>query len=99
MSFSRLPAVKKAPCLVQKKQIFGPSYFVTAFFYILLNGVTKIIKTVGFKQIKSYLLKRNIKKKTETVFATLRGHSITTWTRRGGWGGHWKVHGGSRDKG
>ena len=30
MSFSQLPAIKKTPFLVQLKQIFGPSYFVTA---------------------------------------------------------------------
>ena len=29
-SFSQLPAVKKAPFLVRLKQIFCPSYFVTA---------------------------------------------------------------------
>jgi hypothetical protein len=30
MAFSLLPAVKKTPFLEQLKQIFGPSYFVTA---------------------------------------------------------------------
>ena len=30
MPFSQLPAVKKTPFLVQLKQIFGPSYVVTA---------------------------------------------------------------------
>ena len=29
VSFPQLPAVKKTPFLVQLKQIFGPSYFVT----------------------------------------------------------------------
>ena len=29
VSFSQLPAVKNPPFLVQLKQIFGPSYFVT----------------------------------------------------------------------
>jgi len=30
VSFSQLPAVKKGTIFVQLKQIFGPSYFVTA---------------------------------------------------------------------
>ena len=37
MSFSQLPAVKKTPFLVQLKQIFGPSFFVTVLKLMYLN--------------------------------------------------------------